>query len=212
METPEPGRIVTPNGQPQPSAVPDSPAPQQVPGGQPPAQLEPVQDTPPEFQPQSREDQGAGDTISWTASEYIAHHKPAGWYMALSLGAIGIAAIVYFVTGGDVTSVIVVLLAAIIFGAVGARKPKEQHFSIGHDGVSIGSKFYNFDQFKSFSIVDEDAFASITFMPMRRFMPAISIYYDPQDEDHIVEVLSVYLPIEDRGRDPIDRLMKKIRF
>jgi len=47
---------------------------------------------------------------------------------------------------------------------------------------------------------------------MKRFMPFIPMYYAPEQEEAIVEVLARYLPFEERKQDPIDRFMSKIRF
>lgn len=212
METPSPGQVVSPQSGPESAApapeTPPEPAPQPEQSPQTPEQSTPPADAPPE--PQT--DPDVSDAISWTASEYIAHHKSGGWYLLLVIAGALAAAGAYFLTGGDIVSVTVIVLVVIVFGAYGARKPRQQQYAISHDGITIGPKTYSFHQFKSFSIIDEDAFSSITFMPLQRFMPAISIYYDPQDEDRIVEVLSAYLPFEDRGHDPIERFMRKIRF
>jgi hypothetical protein len=220
METPNPGQVVSPNNTPSqpPVANPAPPPAPPVKPPQPPAQTPPAPQTeqlpPQQVEPVLSPDAPteADNAVSWTASEYIEHHKSAGWYLLLFLAAIAVAVGVYFITSGDITSVVVVVLAAIILGTVAARKPREQHYSISDSGITIGPKNYGFEQFKSFSLIEEDAFSSITFMPMKRFMPAISIYYDPNDEARIVDVLSIYLPIEDRGHDAIDRFMKKIRF
>ncbi len=152
------------------------------------------------------------ESISWTASEYIAHQKSLSWFIALAVATVGISVAVYFITGGDILSVIVIVLAAIVFGIYAAKKPKEQHYSISNVGVTIGAKTYSFDQLKTFSIVEEGAFSSIMFLPMKRFMPPISIYYDPQDEEKIINVLSKYLPMDVQQRDMIDSFMRKIRF
>lgn len=150
--------------------------------------------------------------ITWTASEYIGHEKSAAWYMLLFLVAVIIAAAVYFITSKDIMSVIVVMIAAFIFGIYAARPPRTLQYGIDDYGISIGKKLYPYSDLKAFSVTGEGAFASITFMPMKRFMPPLSIYFDPQEEDKIVSALSLCLPIEEPRRDPIDRLMRKIRF
>jgi len=151
------------------------------------------------------------DQITWSASEYIAHQKNSGWYMALGGAALAFSAIVYVLTK-DFVSVAVILIAAVIFGFYAGRQPRVQQYTINPAGIGIGGKMYGFDQMKTFSITQEGAFSSITFWPMKRFMPAVSIYYDPQDEEKIVTYLSNFLPMDTEKRDPIDNLMRKIRF
>jgi len=222
METPPPGQVVSPQNS---SNEPERQDPQQQTPIQPESQDIQQPDSPaiepaalaqypqPELSQQPQPTEVSDENvISWTASEYIAHHKSASWFMSLSLAGAALAVATYFLTGGDIVSIIVVVFVVVVFGFYGARKPREQQYSISPDGITIGPKTYQFGQFKSFAIIDEDAFSSITFMPMQRFMPAISIYYDPQDEDAIVEILSAYLPMETRGHDPVERFMRKIRF
>ncbi len=152
------------------------------------------------------------DVINWTASEYIAHQKSPAWFLALGVGAVIVAVAVYLITSGDIFAVVVILFVAVIFAVYAAKKPKEQTYSISPGGIVVGARMYTFDQFKAFSIIDEGVFSSIMFLPMKRFMPAISIYYDPQDEERIVQTLSDYLPVDAQKRDAVDALMRKIRF
>lgn len=227
METPPPGQVVSPQGPSNPESATPPEQPQQAPEPQttPESQTistglysDPTLATPgftqPDAfaQPATVENTTNDDIISWTASEYIAHHKSSNWYLLLGLAGAALAALTYFLTDGDIVSVAVMVLVVVVFGFYGARKPREQQYAIGPDGIMIGPRVYQFSQFKSFSVVDEDAFSSITFMPMQRFMPAISIYYDPQDEDAIAEVLTAYLPVDNHGHDPVERFMRKIRF
>jgi hypothetical protein len=49
-------------------------------------------------------------------------------------------------------------------------------------------------------------------MPLKRFGLPTTIYFAPEDEDRIVDIINQHLPFEPRDRDAIDRLMKRIRF
>lgn len=153
----------------------------------------------------------AGQETTWTASEYIAHQKSAGWYMALGLGAVGLALLVWFITD-DVTSGVVIMIVAIIFGAMAARSPRVLNYHLDHGGLHIGEKFYPYADFKSFSVLEEGPIDSILLLPMKRFMPGLTVYYPPEQEDAIFAVLGNYLPHEVREPDALDRLMRKVRF
>lgn len=152
------------------------------------------------------------DTIRWTASEYIAHQKTTAWYVGLAVATIALLAVVFFVTSGDIISMVSIGLAAVVFGMYAGRKPKTQEYTVGPRGVGIGAKMYSYDRLRSFAVVSEGAFSNITFMPLKRFMSLVSIYYDPQDEDRILAALSLYLPMEERRKDAIDRLTSRIKF
>jgi len=154
----------------------------------------------------------AQETVRWTASEYVAHHKSLSWFMLLGLATVIFAVIVYLITGGDVLSAVMVCIAGIIFGVFGARRPQVLEYSVGVDGVTIASKYYGWSEFKSFALLDEGVIHSILLLPLKRLMPSISIYYAPEDEGKIMNILATYLPIEQRQQDPLERLMHKMRF
>ena len=149
--------------------------------------------------------------VNWTASEYVAHDKNPGWYLMVVLGSVVIALIVYVVTR-DYVSPAVMIVLGIAFAAFGARKPQVLEYGVDNGGVHIGQKSYPYGMFRTFSVLEEDAIRSILLMPLQRFNLPISIYYDPMDEQRIVEALSLHLPHEDRQVGPIDNLMRKIRF
>lgn len=153
----------------------------------------------------------APSEISWTASEYVHHDKTASWYLGLAIGAVLVAALVYLISH-DWVSVGVVIVAALVLGSYGARQPRQLDFQLDNQGIGIGPKRYFYGEFKSFSVIPEGAFSSITFMPLKRFSPPISIYYAPEDEEKILTLLSQYLPFEQPRRDAVDSLMRRIRF
>lgn len=149
--------------------------------------------------------------VQWTASEFIAHHKTSGWYLMLGGGAVVLAAVVFLVTQ-DKISTAMVAVVAIIFGIFASRNPRELPYSVDNESLYIGDKVYPYATFRSFSVVQEEGVDSIRFMPLKRFMPILSIYFEPKDEQKIIDVLSQYLPVEERQLDTVDKLMHKIRF
>lgn len=156
-------------------------------------------------------DQTTHDAVTWTASEYIAHEKGGSWYILLAVAVVIGSAFVYLITR-EVVSTVVIAVMGIAFGAFAARKPQELEYILDESGLKVGSKLYMYSQFKSFTVVEEGAIDSIMLMPLQRFMPPLSVYFDPADEEKIINALSAYLPYEDRKQDPVDRLMRKVRF
>ena len=149
--------------------------------------------------------------ISWTASEFVAHEKSAGWYVLLIGGAAVFAGVVYLITK-DFISAGVVIAAAIILAVYGAHQPREQQYVIDNQGIGIGPKHYSFDDFKSFAVASEGAFSSLVFMPLKRFAIPLTVYYAPADEERILSVVSTQLPLEEHRLDAVDNLMRRIRF
>jgi hypothetical protein len=149
--------------------------------------------------------------ITWTASEFIDHAKSADWYLALAVAAILGAAAIY-VLFRDLITTIVILVAALAFGLYGRRRPRQLEYSLTMQGLSIADKFFPYSSFRSFALMDEGHFSSIAFLPLKRFGFLTTVYYDPQDEDAIINIISQHLPLEPRSADPVDRFMKRIRF
>ena len=149
--------------------------------------------------------------VSWTASEYVAHHRGAGWYMALIVGVAVFTGLVYLATR-ELVSTVAVALVGLSFGIFAMRKPQVLQYTVGNEGLEIGQKQYSYHLFRSFSVMEEEAIHSILLMPLQRFNLPITIYYDPEDEGAIIAVLGAFLPHEQREVSPIDRLMSKIRF
>lgn len=149
--------------------------------------------------------------ISWTASEFVAHNKSPLWYGLLVLISLVVVVGIWLLTHDFITT-IVIALAAAAFGAVAARQPRELAYRLDGSGLTIDQRQFTYGQFRSFAVMREGAFSSIVFMPMKRFAPLTTIYYDPSDEAKIVDLLSDRLPLEDRQHDLVDRFMWRIRF
>lgn len=151
------------------------------------------------------------DIITWTASEFIEHNKGFGWYALLALATIVLAGLIFLLTRDKMTTT-VVIVAGIIFGVYAARKPRTLNYRLDAHGLTIGEKFYDYGQFRSFTVVREGIFSSVDFMPLKRFMPILTIYYEPKDEPKIARLLSERLPTDFRKRDWFEQLMHQIRY
>jgi hypothetical protein len=153
----------------------------------------------------------AENGVTWTASEYVAHHKSAGWFLSVALVAAVIAALIYLLTH-DFISTAVVVVGAVAFAMFGARPPRQLQYQVDRSGLVIGDKHLPYGNFRSFSVVPEGAFSSILFMPLKRFSMPLSIYFAPEDQEKIVAILSNQLPMENHRPDWIERFMQQIRF
>lgn len=151
------------------------------------------------------------DVVTWEASEYIHHQKGAGWYLALAGITLVLCALLY-VFLKDWFAIAVVILMSVALGVYANRAPKVQRFSISRSGLSIGVHHYQLSEFSSYQIEDDGAVQSATFIPLKRFMPPVSVYFLSQDGAKIMAVLGSTLPQEEHKPDIVDRLMRRIRF
>lgn len=150
--------------------------------------------------------------VEWSASEYVQHEKDARWYLAFGAVGIVVTTLTFFITQQDILATVTVFIAFIAIMVYAGRKPETKQYAVHDKGVQVGDKQYAYSEFRSFSVVAEGAINSIWLKPLKRFAPAVVIYYSPEDEEKITETLSVYLPHEDRELDAIDRFSKRVRF
>jgi hypothetical protein len=170
--------------------------------------LPPSEDQPMETSPAQRADD---QVMTWEALEFSAHEKSAGWYIALVIITIILAAALYLLTRSVITPAVVVI-SGIILGVYGTHKPKQIKYGLDQQGIRIGSKQYPYDEFRLFIVTPEVALSEVTLIPVKRFMPAISIRYTPEIENKVLNMLAERLPLEERRPDMVDSLMRHIRF
>ena len=150
--------------------------------------------------------------ISWTASEYISHQKDAGWYLILAGATAVVCALTYWISHGDLISIISIAVVGGLFGFLAGKSPRSLQYAVDSQGITVGQKSYPYSQFKSFAVIHEGPLTSINLWPLQRFMPELSIYCPPDQEEKILDFLSEHLPNDQRAEHAIDRLMKRIRF
>jgi hypothetical protein len=151
------------------------------------------------------------EPISWQASEFIDHQKTFSWFALLALGALFLSVIIYLVTKSIFSSA-VVIVAVLAFGVIAVQKPRQLTYSLLSSGIVVGDKKYIFDDFKTFSVNSESAVPSVSLIPIKKFIPVLTIYFSPEDGEKIFDILALYIPHEQRKDDAVERLMSRIRF
>ena len=150
-------------------------------------------------------------SVSWTASEFVAHEKNGGWFAILIAGSIILAAIIFIVTR-EWLSIIAITVLAVAVGVFGNLKPRVLQYEISPKGITVGDKHFAFEDFKSFSVIEDGAIASIQLLPQKRLKTLLTVYLDPAQTDNIIELLGDYLPFDQRKRDMSDKLSSRFRF
>lgn len=149
--------------------------------------------------------------LTWTASEYINHSRGPAWYLALVTVTVLLSAGVWLVTKDYFASVVIIVLG-IILAIFSIHKPKQIPYELSSTGLKVGEKNYPFSVFKSFAIIKEGSLYCLNLMPTKRFMPPLSIYFEPEDEKKIMDALGEHLPYEEGGLDPVERLARRLRL
>lgn len=151
------------------------------------------------------------ETVEWTASEFVAHEKGFGWYALLVLATLIIAACLYFATR-DAFAVAVAVIMAIIFGIAGSHKPRVIAYKLDRSGLTAGTRFYPYNEYKSFAMPQEGPFTGVTLLPMKRFGFPVGAYLAPDSQEKALEILSDHLPLERGELTTFEELMRTLRF
>lgn len=148
--------------------------------------------------------------IDWEASEYVHHHKNPLWFVALGTVVAVTFGVSVFLQAWTFAALVIVMAIAIVFFAV--RPPRSLHYKLSASGLQINEHFYGYREFRSFGIIQDGGLFSIMLLPVKRFMPALTIYFNQQDGEKIVDILGTHLPMEQMKQDSIDRWMRNLRF
>ena len=97
-------------------------------------------------------------------------------------------------------------------GVYAGKSPRVLSYQLDEKGLTIGDKFHPYDRFRSFGVIEDVAWHSIDLEPTQRFMPRLSIMFDSQHFDQIVEILTRQLPRQDRRPDWAERLSRRLKF
>lgn len=148
--------------------------------------------------------------VSWEASEYIHRSKDFGWVIGFGCVVIIILAISIYFKAWTFAALVVVM--ALTMGVFAFRKPKTKRYTLNNHSLTIDNTTFQLSDFRAFGVLNEEAFYSIILMPIKRFMPAVTMYFAQEDGEKIVDILSGSLPLENVQPDPIDSFMRRIHF
>ncbi len=154
---------------------------------------------------------GSEGSVSWSASEFVAHQKSFLWFALVTLATIILAAIVWILTKDKIsTGTLFVVGMVLLF--YGSKRPRDRRYQIDSKGIHIDERLISYDDLRSFSLNKRGAFSSVVLVPLKRFGLVVNAYYDPRDEQKIISILSSHIPMEKARKDLLDDLMWKIHF
>jgi hypothetical protein len=148
--------------------------------------------------------------LSWEASEYVHIDKGGAWLAGLVVVTVIFLGIAVWLAAW--TFVALILVMAIAVGVFAFRPPHTMHYTLTHDGILIGDKVFNYSDFRAFGILQDGAFFTMSLIPIKRFAPALSVYFAEDHGEQIVDIVGDHLPMEDIKPDIIDSLMRRLRF
>ena len=88
---------------------------------------------------------------SWEVPEYNYYQRDFRWYV-IAIGIAFVLVILSFLTQNFLLPVIIIIVAFIFIMQHG-QKPDKVLVSLNNEGVVVGNKFYEYDEFRNFGIV-----------------------------------------------------------
>jgi len=149
--------------------------------------------------------------ISWPVPEYDKHEKGGGWYIFYSL--IAFLLILYSFLSGNFLFAVIIIIAAIVIVLRDGQEPDFVKISLTEEGVIVGKKFYDYDEFKNFSLVykPKQEIKNLYFEFNNSLKPRLSIPLKKMNPLLIRKSLLRYLPEDlDRTDRPLSEELGKL--
>ncbi len=150
------------------------------------------------------------DIITWEAEEYIVRDKTAWWYVGLAIVGIVLAGISVLFQWWSFLVVVVLSIVALLIYTM--RPPRVLRYSLNNKGISEGDHLYEYSEFKSFGILNENGHFAIVLTPRKRFSPQVTVYFPQAQGEEIVDAFGARLPMEEVRLDLLDKLIKFLRI
>jgi len=161
--------------------------------------------------PPAPTDSAEDGAVNWQAQEYFVGEKNRGWYVWLVLVSLAFIALdVFFVQSWTFSALVIVMAVAIM--VYSNRPPRIVNYTLSRQGLHVGGRLHGFGEFKSFGLVREDQQASVMLIPVKRFSFGVSVYFQEEFGEKIVDFLGARLPMEDLKLDFIDRIVRRLRL
>jgi len=151
--------------------------------------------------------------LSWSAPEYEHRPKGMGWYWGTILLALAILSLAIWQKNFLFAAFIV--LAEILTLTWGERPPKLLDFTLTEKGLTIGENtFYPLDNFKSFSVEQDDHenWAGIVLFFESHLRPSILVHTPHSETEEILKALRKKLKEVNWEPSLLDTLERFLRF
>ena len=133
------------------------------------------------------------------------------WYVVLLSGAAVFAIISYVIIGEIIAPLSILAMAGLVL-VYSLKKPGRKKYSLTVLGLRVGSRLYDYNSFKTFSLVKEQGVAALYLATNQRFLPPLTIYLPLDKDKRIIKRLSQYIAYTPRNIQWSDRLMTYLRF
>ncbi|MDD5294608.1 MAG: hypothetical protein PHP21_01650 [Patescibacteria group bacterium] len=151
------------------------------------------------------------ENIDWQVPEYDKHEKGKNWYIFYSL--LAFLLIIYSFFSGNFLFAVIIIIAAVVIVLRDGQEPDLVKISLTEEGVTVGKKFHDYDEFKNFSIVykPQQEIKNLYFEFNSTIRPRLSIPLRKMNPLLIRKSLLRYLPEDlDRTDRPLSEELGKL--
>lgn len=150
------------------------------------------------------------EIVSWEADEYIHRDRQFGWYIGFSLVVAALVALSVFLQWWTFTALVVLSAVALIIYVV--RPPRKLKYSLSTKGLTEGNRFYKYEEYKNFGILQDGQDFAIVLTPIKRFSPRVTVYFPKESGEEIVDAFGARLPMEEVKLDFLDKVVRMLRI
>ena len=145
--------------------------------------------------------------FSWQSPEFVSYKRDAKWIVGII--AIVLVLLVILVFQKLWTGAGMVAVAGVLFLVISNTKPKEIACAVYNEGIVVDKKVYNFNQFKSFWLVN-GALPKLLFQLTGRLAGQITMPLDDMDPEQIRMFISKHLPEEDEKSEDFTDIINRL--
>lgn len=151
--------------------------------------------------------------ISWNVPEYHKYDKPLSWYIIA--GTIGVILLGYALFTSNFLFSLFIVITGAVFVIMEGEDPPRITVTLTEEGLILGKKFYDYDEFQNFSLVykPQQDIKNLYFEFPGMFHQRLSIPLEDTNPVKVREILSSYVE-EDTNRtdtplsEQLSRLLK----
>lgn len=149
--------------------------------------------------------------ISWKAIETVPQTRGVFWYISFSVAVIALMALAIFVFKSISFAMLIPVMAAAVI-LLTTRKQHDITYSISSKGVYVGDKLHDFSEFRGFGVIQDNVYPSVILLPVQRFSPGLTLYFDESMGESIVDILGARLPMQEVKPDSLEKLIRLIKL
>src|SRR6056297_4037565 len=154
------------------------------------------------IEPQEEEQGTEEDLLTWVVPEFDTPPKTKKWYIVA--GFLALLVLIYAIYTSNFLFALIIIIAGVILVLSEGQKAQKVTVSLTEEGLILGRKFYDYDEFKNFAIVykPKQGTKNLYFEFQNFFRHRITIPLEDMNPLTVQEILSDYLEEDTDRTDP----------